>query len=88
MALAVIDEDAEHERAAFWRRRIVLLKPERLAELTGYNWGTIYRFERGQNSAGDGPPPADAWRCYKMACAGVHARLHGWTKGRQFDWKL
>lgn len=88
MAIALINEDEEHVRASYWRRRIVLLKIDTLAAEIGYAGGVIYRFERGENSLGTGPPPANAWRRYKLCCAALHARIHGWTKGREFDWRL
>lgn len=99
MPLALINEDAEHERARRWRTRIVLLKVEQLAALIPYTWGAIYRFERGEAPGAydyDYNPPKlirrpvtpGAWRRYKLCCAAVHAQIHGWTKGRAFDWRL
>lgn len=82
MPLALINEDAEHERARRWRARIVLLKVGQLAELAGYSWGQIYKYERGD------PVSDEAWNRYKLCCAAVHAQLRGWTKGRQFDWEF
>lgn len=81
-ASTIIDEDAEHRRASFWRRRIMLLRVEQLVALSGYAKRTIQRFESGEKV--DGP----AWRRYKLTCAGVHAQLRGWSQGDTFDWRV
>ena len=78
----IIDEDAEHVRAAYWRRRIMLLKVAQLADTIGWSWRQIYAYEAGN------PQPPEVWQRYKWACAGAHAVKYGWTKGRIFDWRL
>lgn len=81
--LAIIDEDAEHERARYWRVRIMLLKTEQLADLVGWSFGSICKHERGETDA-----ESAHWRKYKNACAALHARKYGWQRGRLFEWKL
>jgi hypothetical protein len=76
-----IDEDAEHNRASWWRRRVAMLKVEQLAEMTGYAPRTIFRFESGSVT------DEQSWTRYRMTCAGVHAMLRGWHTGRAFEWK-
>ena len=83
----IIDEDAEHVRAAYWRRRIMLLRVEQLSELIGYSWREVYQKESGTGQDGQ-PIAGPVWLRYKLACAAVHARKHGWDRGKEFEWKL
>lgn len=85
--LAIIDEDAEHIRAAYWRRRIMLMKPDQLSEHIGYSWRQIYQLETGEAQYGGKQDP-NVWLRYRMACAALHARKYGWARNREFDWKL
>jgi hypothetical protein len=78
----VIDENTEHYRAAFWRRRIMLLQVGALAELTGYARRTIWRFESGEKV------DPRAFQRYKLTCAGLHAHMRGWTQGDEFNWRV
>ena len=83
----VIDENAEHNRASYWRRRIMLLRVGQLAELIGYAWREVYQKESGFNQDGT-PIEGRVWLRYRMACAAAHARKYGWDRGREFDWRL
>jgi hypothetical protein len=78
---STINEDAEHNRASWWRRRIVMLRVEQLAEMTGYAPRTVFRFESGEVS------DEQSWTRYRMSCLGVHAMLRGWRTGAGFDWR-
>ena len=83
----IIDEDAEHYRAQWWRRRLMLLKHDQLSDLIGWSERQIYQLETGLN--GEGRPFSEAvWRRYRMACAGIHAQKYGWQKGREFEWRM
>jgi len=84
MAPTIIDESKRREAAAaaWWRRTVVQLTPRELAELTGYATRAIYLFEKGVTNSGR-PHGKNAWMRYKMACAGVDARMRG---RRTFSW--
>lgn len=70
----------ESERAQAWRLRRNLTQ-QQLADLTGWTKLSIYILERGINT--DGKPTTPwVWQRYKMACAGVEAKL----RGQEFDW--
>jgi hypothetical protein len=72
----------EPAQAAWWRRTVVQLSPDRLAELTGYSPRAIYAFEQGVNGKGK-PHNPKHWLRYRRACAGVDAELRG---RRAFTW--
>ena len=84
MSTTIFDESARREAAAaaWWRRTVVQLNPRELADLTGFSQRAIYLFEHGCTNAGR-PHGKNAWMRYKMACAGVDARLRG---RRPFSW--
>lgn len=72
----------ESTQAAHWRRSVVKLSHQQLAELTGYSARAIYAFEQGTNGRGK-PHKAWAWQRYKRACQGVDAEIRG---KRSFNW--
>jgi hypothetical protein len=72
----------EPAQAAWWRRTVVKLSHDQLAELTGYSSRAIYAFEQGTNGRGK-PHKAWAWQRYRRACQGVDAELIG---RRRFNW--
>lgn len=76
----------EHLKAKRWRERLKLSVID-LSKLTGYSIESIYLFEkgftydaRGKTKSGDVRTKAinpEAWKRYRMACAGV---------GQTFRW--
>lgn len=74
----------EPAQATWWRRNVMHLSHEQLAELTGYSARAVYAFEQGCNSHGK-PHPAWAWLRYRRACQGVDAELRG---RRAFNWGI
>jgi hypothetical protein len=86
--ITIINEDTEHQRAAYWRRRIMLLRPEQLSALIGYSSRQIYQLETGMAQDGKHTTPPEVWRRYKLACAGLHAQTRGWAAGKRFEWRL
>lgn len=77
---------SEAHRAYWWRSRVMKLKMDELAKLTGYTAQAIYLMERGVNSSGKRVAPW-VWQRYKMTCHAVHAQLRGWEPGTVFDWQ-
>lgn len=84
--LAVINEDLEHLRAAHWRKRIMLMRVEQLAEAIGYTFSAIYRMETGLAQDGKHTIHPNVWKRYKLACGALHAERHGCPKGKAFNW--
>jgi transcriptional regulator with XRE-family HTH domain len=76
-----MNETQDNIRARQWREAHKLTVPQ-LAEMTGWTPQTIYVFERGYQHNGKPIDPSVFWR-YRMACAGVEAKLRGLT----FDWE-
>jgi DNA-binding XRE family transcriptional regulator len=72
----------EPAQAAWWRRTVVQLSHEQLAELIGYSARAVYAFEQGVNGKGK-PHKPKAWLRYRRACAGVDAEIRG---RRSFTW--
>jgi hypothetical protein len=60
----------EAAKAAWWRRNVVKMAPDMLAQLTGYSVSAIYQFEHGVTRRGK-PHKPKAWLRYKVCCAGV-----------------
>lgn len=70
----------EGERVRDWRLRHNLSQEE-LAELVGWTRNSVYLMEHGVDAKRQ---PVSPWTFYrfKMACAGVEAKL----RGMEFDW--
>lgn len=86
--IVIINEDTEHQRASYWRRRLMLLRPEQLANLIGYSSRQIYQLETGMANDGKHTTDPAVWRRYKLACGGLHAFVHGWEKNKRFEWRF
>ena len=76
------ETQAEHHKAKWWRRTVVKLSIDRLAELTGYSSRAIYLMELGCTASGKRVSPW-VWTRYKMACTGVHYTLNR----KPFEWQ-
>lgn len=80
----------DHEKAKAWRKKHGLTV-EQLSERAGYSRESIYLFEKGftyvgrtrGNTIKKRDIDEQAWRRYRMACAGVHAELRN---PRKFNW--
>lgn len=70
----------EGERVRDWRLRHNLSQDE-LAGLTGWTRNSIYLMEHGISAKRE-PVSEWTWHRFKMACAGVEAKL----RGMEFDW--
>lgn len=62
----------EYQKLKRWREQTVRLTVQQLADRTGYSFGRIYEFERGERQEG--------LERFKLVCAGVFA-------GDGFDWR-
>jgi hypothetical protein len=79
-----ITSSREPEQAAWWRRHVVGLSQDQLAQETGYTAETIFFFERGTNRRGR-PIAQREWMKYRATCAGVDAKIRG---NRKFTWGI
>jgi len=80
----------EIERARNWRAKANLTMNE-LAALTGYSPSAICKFEQGEfpssQSGPAHPPPAGAWRRYKMVCLAVDMLLRASKRVEDWEWR-
>ncbi len=65
-------------KAKLWRKNVVGLSREQLAERIAYSSASIQLFERGYDYTGR-PLGERAWRRYRRACAGVHLPDFDWN---------
>lgn len=70
---------AEIDAYRQWRRKRKL-SIHQLADVTGWNWRTVYLFERGKKADGS-PIGPETWHRWKRVCAGVQ---YG---PRDFNWE-